>query len=245
MAGLSAWAASNLSAIPTNAGQDLYQKHPGRVDQAIIRTLSAMATVVALTCCHKNGKEFVPADPKRSFVENVVLMMGRLEEGSTNPDPRIVRCLERLWILCADHEMSNSTAAFLHASSTFSDPLSCCVAGVASGSGPLHAGAIDLAYTQLERIGTIDKVPELIARVKAGKQRLFGYGHRLYKIEDPRFRPIASMMHELTLPGQVNPLLSVALEIDRIASQDEYFINRHLHVNADLYGCLVYTALYV
>ena len=172
-------------------------------------------------------------------------MMGVVEEGSGLPSQKVVDCLERLWILYLDHEMTNSTTAFLHVASTLADPISCCTAYVASGNGPLHAGAVDLAYGNLQRLGTPEGVPGLIADVKAKKYRLYGYGHRIYKTVDPRIKFIKTMLDELSEGKNDNPLLAVALEIDRIASTDEYFTSRNLKANADLYGCFVYTALYV
>ena len=242
---MSAYAGSDPDSVPIHAGRNLYQGNIERVDKAIIKTLSAMASVVALTYCHQNGREFTPADPQGSFVENFVRMMGFFQGNSKQPDRKIVQHLEKLWILFADHEMTNSTAAFLHAASTLADPISCSVAALASGWGPIHAGAIDMAYKTLGRVGTPDKVPELIVRVKAGKERLYGYGHRIYKTVDPRTKFIQNMMGQLSAEVKRNPLLAVALEIDRVASEDEYFTSRHLKANADLYGCFVYTALYV
>lgn len=172
-------------------------------------------------------------------------MMGFVEEDSQLPSPKVIDCLERLWVLYLDHEMTNSTTAFLHVASTLADPISCCTAYVASGNGPLHAGAVDLAYKNLQRLGTPDGVPTLIADVKAKKYRLFGYGHRIYKTVDPRTKFIRAMLDELSERENDNPLLAVALEIDRTASKDEYFTSRNLKANADLYGCFVYTALYV
>lgn len=214
------------------------------IDKAVIRTISSMAVVVSLVYCHQRNKNLTPPDPNRSFIANVLLMMGFVEESNKLPSPKVIDCLERLWILYLDHEMTKSTAAFLHAASTLTDPISCCMAYIASGNGPLHAGAVDLAYNSLARLGTPDKVSGLIADVKAKKCRLFGYGHRIYKTVDPRTKFIRAMLDELSENSKDNPLLAVALEIDRIASKDEYFTSRKLKANADLYGCFVYTALY-
>ena len=215
------------------------------IDKALVRTISSMAVIVSLIYCRQNNKTFTPPAPSGSFISNLLLMMGLVEEGSGLPSQKVVDCLERLWILYLDHEMTNSTTAFLHVASTLADPISCCTAYVASGNGPLHAGAVDLAYGTLQRLGTPEAVPGLIADVKAKKYRLYGYGHRIYKTVDPRIKFIRSMLDELSEGRNDNPLLAVALEIDRIASTDEYFTSRNLKANADLYGCFVYTALYV
>lgn len=215
------------------------------IDKAVIRTISSVAVVVSIVYCRQHKKKLTSPAPNASFISNILLMMGFVEEGSQLPSPKVVDCLERLWILYLDHEMTNSTIAFLHVASTLADPISYCIAYIASGNGPLHAGAVDLAYKNLERIGTPERVPALIADVKTKKYRLFGYGHRIYKTVDPRIKFIRSILDELSESEKDNPLLAVALEIDRIASNDEHFTSRNLKANADLYSCFVYTALYV
>ena len=242
-AGLSAWTASEPSTIPTEAGRDLYMGNTKTVDDAVIRTLAAMAVVVALVFCRQVARSFTPANPHYSLIENVLLMMGFASGG--RPYQKAVKCLNRLWILYADHEMTNSTAAFLHIGSTLADPLSCAVASITSAYGPLHAGAIDLAYATFERIGDIKNLPQLIEDVKAKKVRLYGYGHRIYKTRDSRVKFIREIMDDLSTELALNPVVSVAMEIDRIASTDPYFVSRNLYTNADLYGCFVYSGLYV
>ena len=213
------------------------------VDRALIGTISSMAAIVALIYCRQQGRELSPPDPSLSFISNVLLMMGFVEENSKRPSLKVVEHLERLWVLYCDHEMTNSTAAFLHVASTLADPMSCCTAYVASANGPLHGGAIDLAYKAFIRLGTPERVPGLIADVKAKRYRLFGYGHRIYKTVDPRAKFIRIMLDQLSEEVKENSLLAVALEIDKIASEDTYFTTRNLKANADLYGCFVYTAL--
>ncbi|KAK2046490.1 citrate synthase [Colletotrichum somersetense] len=243
LAGMAAYASRDEGAVRTlQSGSPAYLGQPDKVDAALISTLSALATVVALTYCHKRGKAFSPADPEASFISNVLRMMGFQKGKSGKPDAEIVRCFEKLWILYADQEMTNSTSAFLHAASTLTDPLSCCISGIVSCYGPLHGGAIDLAYKAFQDLKTPDNVAALIADVKAKKQRLFGYGHRVYKVVDPRARFIRAMIDQYRDKVESNPLLSVAMEIDRVASTDEYFTSRNLKANADLYGCFLYTA---
>ncbi|CAI0640985.1 unnamed protein product [Colletotrichum noveboracense] len=139
--------------------------------------------------------------------------------------------------------MTNSTAAFLHAASTLTDPLSCCISAIVSGYGPLHGGAIDLAYKMFEKIKTPNEVYSLITAVKTNKQRLYGYGHRIYKTVDPRVKLIHRMIDQHRDKVESNPMLAVTLEIDRVANNDEYFTSRNLKANADLYGCFLYTAM--
>lgn len=242
LAGLSAYAGVDPGTEATHhQGRPFYLGNMKEVDGAIIRTLSALAAVVAITYCHKRGRELVPVDPEGSFIGNILLMMGVTNDGK--PDPEVEACFEKFWILYIDHEMTNSTAAVLHAASTLTDPISSIVSGLVSAYGPLHGGAIDLAYKGFEEVGKPENVQNLISDVKAKKQRLFGYGHRIYKTVDPRTKFLRAMIAEKKHLVDKNPLLRVALEIDRVANEDPYFTSRNLKANADLYGCFLYTAL--
>ncbi|EGP90157.1 citrate synthase [Zymoseptoria tritici IPO323] len=243
LAGLAAWAACDPGTQSVHQeNRPKYLGNIAEVDAAIIRTTQAMATTIALAYCHKRGKPFTQPEREGTFIGNVLTMMG-FTDNMGKPIAEIEATFARLWILYADHEMTNSTAAFLHAASTLSDPLSCAVSGIVSAYGPLHGGAIDQAYKGFQTIGTPENVPILIADVKAKKQRLFGYGHRIYKKTDPRAKLIRSMIDEHMPKVKDNPLLRVALEVDRVANEDDYFTSRNLKANADLYGCFLYTAL--
>lgn len=246
IAGLSAYVASDPESQAIHGGEKQYLKDMKAVDKAIIHSLAAAAVVNALVYCRRHERKHTPADPNSSFVGNILLMMGFVDESTRKPDEKAVKGLERLWVLYADHEMANSTAAFLHVASTLTDPISCIIASTCSGFGPLHGGAIDLAHKLYKRTGTPENVPQLIADVKAKKFRLSGYGHRVYRSIDPRSRLMRSMLEEqLSEEVKGNRLLAVALEIDRVASQDRYFTSRNLKANADLYGTFIYTTLYV
>lgn len=205
-------------------------------DLALMRTLAYISSTVALIYCHKNNKPFTPPETGRSLLGNFLLMMGFT-------DPRVEKCLNKLWILYADHEMTNSTAAVLHAASTLTDPLSASIAGIISAYGPLHGGAIDLAYDAFRQIGEPENVPFFIEGVKKKKMRLFGYGHRVYKTRDPRTSLIEELMHEHQESVDANPLLRIAMAIDKVANEDPYFVERGLKANADLMGCFLYTAM--
>ena len=186
IAGLSAWAGSDPTVIPAHMGQNIYQGNLALVDKQIVRVLSALATVVALAYCRFTQKKFTHADPNASFIENVLIMMGYVEASTGKPNPKYVDCLERLWVLYNDHELTNSTAAFLHVASTLADPFTCSIASIAAAYGPLHGGAIETAFKTFKDLGKPENVPKLIEDVKAKKFRLFGYGHRIYKTVDPR-----------------------------------------------------------
>jgi citrate synthase len=219
------------------SGKAYYLGNAEKTDAALFRTIAALATVTALVYCHKRGREFTPANPDESYIGNILLMMGVANK------QKIERCFERLWILNADHGMTNSTAAFLNAASTLTDPLSASISALASAYGPLHGAAVEIAYRDFEAVGTVENVPKLIADVKAKKFRLFGYGHRIYKVVDPRGKLVRTLIEEYKEDIESNPFLKVAMEIDRVAGSDEYFTSRNLHANADLYGCFLYTAL--
>ena len=237
LAGLSAFAASDKIISATRHQQNpMFHGNLEVSDQALMRTLAYMSSTVALIYCHKNGKAFTRPESGRSLLGNLLLMMGVT-------DPRVEKCLNKLWILYADHEMTNSTAAMLHAASTLTDPLSVSIAGIVSAYGPLHGGAIDLAYDAFRQIGKSENVPFFIEGVKRKKLRLFGYGHRVYKTRDPRASLIEELMQEHRESVDANPLLRIAMAIDKVASEDPYFVERGLKANADLLGCFLYTAM--
>ena len=260
LAGLAAYTAHHASTYDptTTRNPHMYRSNASTIDEAITRTFGAYATVNALVYCRLHNKTFLsPTDLSASFIHNLLRSMSFVpaeNEGERGwrgaPDPHTVATLEKLWILYADHEMTNSTASFLHVASTLADPLSCLSAYVPSGNGPLHAGAVDLAYKHFEKLSCKENVAPMIEDVKAKKYRLFGYGHRIYKTVDPRTRFIREMLDQLAeeggtgkREGKESRLFEVAMEIDRVASSDEYFVRRNLKANADLYGCFVYTAL--
>jgi len=170
-------------------------------------------------------------------------MTGHVEAATLLPNPKYVSCFERLWVLIADHEMTCSTAALLHTASSLPDVFSCVISALSAMYGPLHGGAIEVAYKDIEAIGTIENITVKLDRVKSGKERLFGYGHRIYRVRDPRYLYIKEIMEELKEEISRDPLLKVAFEIDRIAQTDEYFTSRGLKPNADLFAAFAYKAM--
>ncbi|KAI1811777.1 citrate synthase [Poronia punctata] len=239
IAAMSAFAAADEVVCATRHRQKpVFQGQLQVADEAIVRTIGYLAATIALIYCHKNNREFKQPEPGRSLVGNLLWMMGVSEENS-----KAEECLNKLWILYADHEITNSTAAVLHVGSTLADPVSAVMGGIISGYGPLHGGAIDLAYEALAMIGKPEHVPAFIEGVKRGKGRLFGYGHRIYKTRDPRLSLIEELMETYKEELDANPLIRVSLAIDKYASKDPYFVERNLKANADLMGCFLYTAL--
>ncbi|PYH94857.1 citrate synthase [Aspergillus ellipticus CBS 707.79] len=232
--------------IPAHAGANLYNRRPEIVDEQIIRTLAIVAVSAALAHCHMTGRKFRHPDQNLSYIENILYMGGFVDDNPVVTREKATEILTKAWALYADHEMTNSTSAFLHVSSTLTDPLSAMVGCAVSGYGLLHGGAIDAAYKGMRDIGGVENVPKLIEKVVRKECRLSGYGHRIYKQVDPRAKYVREMLDELTRNRDIremDPILQVAMEIDRIASSNEYFVKRNLQANADLYGSFVYTAL--
>ncbi|KAI5863031.1 putative citrate synthase [Durotheca rogersii] len=241
IAGMSAFTASDEVMCRARHQQSaVFHGHLAAADAALVRTLGYLAATIALVHRRKKwgaaGAAAVP-DARRSLVGNLLGMMGTEEAG------RAEACLAKLWILYADHEMTNSTAAALHAGSTLTDPASAVVAGVVSGYGPLHGGAIDLAYDAFRQVARPERAPHFVERVKAARGRLFGYGHRVYRTRDPRVALIEELLAQHRDAVEANPLLRVAAAIDAYASRDPYFVERGLKANADLLGCFLYTAM--
>jgi len=245
IAGLSALQASQKEFIPAHVGKNLYLKDMALVDDQIVKLMSNLTVVSAAAYCHHTGREFTKPNPDLSYIENFLLMMGHVEATTGKPNPRHVNCLERLWTCVADHEMTCSTAAFLHTASALPDPISCLISGISATYGILHGGAIEVAYKNIAEVGSIENAQQKIDRVKSGKERLFGYGHRIYRVTDPRSIFIREVLQDLDEEVKNDDLLKVAFEIDRIASQDEYFISRKLNPNADLFASFAYKAMYV
>ena len=162
--------------------------------------------------------------------------MGFIDVSTGVPIAHHVSCLERLWTLVADHEMTCSTAAFLQTALSLPDPISCLNSAINVGYGILHGGAIEVAYKNIADVGSVDNVSEKIETIKSGKERLFGYGHRIYKVVDPRSIFIREILEEFGEEAKSDRLLRVVFEIDLVASIDEFFTSRKLHLNADLFA---------
>ncbi|KAL5357220.1 citrate synthase-like protein [Aspergillus floccosus] len=243
IAGLSAIQSTQMDRIPAHAAKNLYLGNPSLVDEQIIKLMATLPMVAAAAYCHRTGRRFTPPQAGLSYIENFLLMMGHVETDTGLPNPKYVDRFERLWVLIADHEMTCSTAAFLQTASSLPDVFSCMISALSALYGPLHGGAIEVAYKSFEEIGSLENVPAKIERVKAGKERLYGYGHRIYRVTDPRFVFIHQILDELSEEISQNPVLQIAFEVDRVASQDEYFTSRKLRPNADLFAALVYQAM--
>ncbi|KAF4181155.1 hypothetical protein CNMCM8927_008616 [Aspergillus lentulus] len=243
VAGLSAVQTTQMDMVPAHVAKNLYMGNPALVDEQIIRLMGVLPVVSAVAYCHHTSREFRSPRSDLSYIENFLYMTGHVIESTGLPDPRYVDYFERLWALVADHEMTCSTAALLQTASSLPDPFSCMISAICASHGPLHGGAIEFAYKDMAEIGGVGNCQAKIDRVKAGKERLFGYGHRVYKVTDPRSVHIQQVLRELKQEIDKDPILQVAFELDRIAQEDEYFVSRGLKPNADLYAAFTYGAM--
>jgi citrate synthase len=209
----------------------------------IIRLLAKMPTLAAFAFRHNMGQPYVYPDNELDYPGNFLGMMYKMTELKYEPDPRLARALDVLFILHADHEQNASTSAVRSVGSTQVDPYTAVAAGVAALYGPLHGGANEAALRMLERIGSIENIPAFLEGVKAGKERLMGFGHRVYKNYDPRARIIRKHLDAVFEVRGKSPLLDVATELEKRALDDEYFTSRKLYPNVDFYSGLIYEAL--
>ena len=209
----------------------------------IIRLLAKMPTLAALAFRHNMGQPYVYPDNDLDYPGNFLSMMYKMTELKYEPDPRLSRALDVLFILHADHEQNASTSAVRSVGSTRVDPYSAVAAGVAALYGPLHGGANEAALRMLKRIERIENIPDFLAGVKAGKERLMGFGHRVYRNYDPRARIIRKHLDDVFEVRGKSPLLQVASELEKQALADEYFTSRKLYPNVDFYSGLIYEAL--
>ncbi|MFQ5682930.1 MAG: citrate synthase [Candidatus Binatia bacterium] len=207
------------------------------------RLISKMPTLAAFAYRHSTGMPYAYPDNDLSYTGNFLNMLFKMTELKYQPDPVLEKALDILFILHADHEQNCSTHAMRGVGSSQSDPYSAVAAASAALYGPLHGGANEAVLRMLTEIGSKDKVPAFVKTVKEGRGRLMGFGHRIYKNYDPRakvIRRVAEMVFEVT--GR-NPLLDVALELEHIALQDDYFIKRKLYPNVDFYTGLIYQSI--
>jgi citrate synthase len=217
--------------------------NPEAIDLHIRRLIAKMPTLAAWAHRHNLGQPYIYPDNELSYTANFLAMLFRMSERTYKPDPRVERALETLFILHADHEQNCSTTAVRVVGSSHADPYSCVAAGIAALYGPLHGGANEAVLKMLVRIGDISNVPGFIEGVKAGKERLMGFGHRVYKSYDPRARIIKKAADDVFEARGTSPLLRIALELEKRALEDEYFVSRKLYPNVDFYSGLIYQAL--
>jgi citrate synthase len=209
----------------------------------VVRLIAKMPTLGAWSFRHAQGKPYVYPDNDLSYTANFLAMLFKMSERKFEADERLVRALDVLFILHADHEQNCSTNAVRSVGSSQVDPYSATAAGIGALYGPLHGGANEAVLKMLRRIGSVDQIPDFIQGVKDGKERLMGFGHRVYKNYDPRAKIIKKAADDVFEVTGTNPLLQIALELEKIALEDEYFVQRKLYPNVDFYSGLIYEAL--
>ncbi|MDA8427036.1 MAG: citrate synthase [Treponema sp.] len=207
------------------------------------RIIAKAATIGAFTYRHNQGMPFNHPDDELSYIGNLLRMMFRMTEAKYRPNPVLERALNILFILHADHEQNCGTNAMRVIGSSQADPYSALAGAAAALYGPLHGAANEAVLLQLEEIGSPSKVGAFIESVKREERRLMGFGHRVYKSYDPRCRIIKRVAEEVFEVTGRNPLVDVALELERIALQDDYFVSRKLYPNVDFYSGLIYRAM--
>jgi citrate synthase len=213
--------------------------------QQIIRLIAKMPTLAAWSYRHSMGMPFVYPSNELSYCANFLQMMKRIAEPKFEVHPQIVKALDVLFILHADHEQNCSTNVMRSVGSSRADPYVAVAAAAAALYGPLHGGANEAVLRMLREIGSVRNIPSFIKEVKSGVGgRLMGFGHRVYKNYDPRARVIKRLADQVfEIVGRQSPLLAVALELEKIALSDDYFVSRKLYPNVDFYSGLIYEAL--
>ena len=209
----------------------------------IYRLIAKVPTIAAFAFRHRIGMQYSYPDNDLSYEGNFLNMMFKTTELKYKPNPVLERALTVLYILHADHEQNCSTNAMRSIGSAHTDPFSSLAGAAAALYGPLHGGANEMVLRMLKEIGSVANVPDYIKRVKAGEFRLMGFGHRVYKNYDPRARIIKQVAYEVFEVTGKDPLLDIALELERIALEDEYFVKRRLYPNVDFYSGIIYQAM--
>ncbi len=207
------------------------------------RGIAKAPTIAAFAYRHRIGMPYAYPDNELSYTGNFLNMMFRRTELKYKPNPTLERALDVLFILHADHEQNCSTSAMRMVGSARTNPFSSIAAASAALYGPLHGGANEAVLRMLREVGSKDNVPEYIKKAKSGEVKLMGFGHRVYKNYDPRARIIKQTADEVFEVTGRNPLLDIALELERIALQDDYFVSRKLYPNVDFYSGLIYQAM--
>ncbi len=209
----------------------------------VVRLLAKMPTIAAYAYRHSQGLPYAYPDNDLSYTENFMHMLWKRTEPRYSTNPVLARALDVLFILHADHEQNASTTTMRNVGSAQADPYASTAAACAALSGPLHGGANEEVLTMLAQIGSREHIPDYIKQVKEGRCKLMGFGHRVYKNYDPRARIIKRTAEEVFKVTGRNPKLDIAIELEKIALEDEYFIKRKLYPNVDFYSGIIYQAM--
>lgn len=223
-------------------GEHIYENE-SMVTKQIFRLLGKVPTLAACAYRHRIGRPYNYPSNDFGYTENFLYMLDRLSESNYVPNPYLARALDIILILHADHELNCSTAAMRQLASTGIDPYISLSGATAALYGPSHGGANEAALKMLEEIGSVENIPAFIADVKAKKRRLMGFGHRVYKSYDPRAKIMKRIADQVFQIMGRDALIDVAIELERIALEDEYFVKRNLYPNVDFYSGLIYKAM--
>lgn len=242
MTSVAALSTFHPEANPALAGQDVYNDKSMRNKQ-IHRMLGTMPTIAAFTYRHRIGRPYENPSADLSYTENFLYMLDKLNHRDYKPHPKLAKALDVLFILHADHELNCSTAAMRHLASSGVDVYSCIASSVGALYGPRHGGANEAVLRMLESIGSVANIPKFIEDVKNRKAKLMGFGHRVYKNYDPRARIVRSVANDVFEILGKEPLIEVAVALEKVALEDPFFIERKLYPNVDFYSGLIYRAM--
>ncbi len=234
---------SSLAALSTFYPEARNIEDPEVRIKQVQRLVAKVGTVAAFAYRHSRGLPYVYPDNELSYAGNFLNMMYKTSEPKYEPNPILEKVLDVLFILHVDHEQNCSANAMRAVGSSHTDPYCALSAAAAALYGPLHGGANEMVLRMLREIGKMENIPGYIQRVKAGDFRLMGFGHRVYKNYDPRARILREMAPEVFKVTGTNPMLDIAIELERIALEDEYFVSRNLYPNVDFYSGIIYQAL--
>jgi citrate synthase len=222
-------------------------KNPEHRAISALRLIAKMPTIAAMCYKYNVGQPFMPPQNQMSYAENFLHMMFSTPCEETRPDPILVRALDRILILHADHEQNASTSTVRLAGSTGANPFACISAGIGALWGPAHGGANEAALNMLHEIGDVSRIPKYIARAKDPNDsfRLMGFGHRVYKNYDPRAKVMRATCYEVleAVGAHDDPFFKIAMELERIALEDDYFVQRKLYPNVDFYSGITLSAI--
>lgn len=234
---------STISALSTFYPDAKNLEDPASRELQMYRLIAKMPTLAAYAYRHRRGLPYVYPDNELSYAGNFLSMLFRMTERRYKPNPIIEKALDVLFILHADHEQNCSASAMRSVGSSHVDPYSAMAAAAAALYGPLHGGANEAVIRMLNEIGSKENIPAHIEKVKKGESRLMGFGHRVYKNYDPRAKVIKRLAYGVFDEVGKNPLIDIALELERIALEDDYFVERKLYPNVDFYSGLIYQSM--
>jgi len=235
--------------ISTTAALSTFYPDAKNVDDPDVRKLqmyrliAKMPTIAAYAYRHRRGLPYVYPDNDLNYAGNFLSMLFKMTEQKYDPNPIIEKVLDVLFILHADHEQNCSASAMRSVGSSRVDPFSATAAASAALYGPLHGGANEAVVRMLQQIGTVSNIKNFVDQCKDGKQRLMGFGHRVYKNYDPRAKVIKGLAYQVFEEVGKNPLIDIAVELERIAMEDDYFVSRRLYPNVDFYSGIIYQAM--